>query len=174
MHVSVNAQMYHSEDESQNKIIVPRYGEDLGFKPAPGRSARMKRVKATRSKPELKLRKAIWNVGLRYRKNFKGLPGSPDIVLVKHRIVIFIDGDFWHGYDWNVKKLKLKHNVGYWIPKIERNIQRDREKDKALDSLGWLVLRFWEHQVNRQLGQCLKEILISVDERAFDLKLPEK
>ncbi|GAB3949931.1 very short patch repair endonuclease [Spirosoma harenae] len=165
--------MSRLKDEIQSKIVVPRYGEDMGFKPAPGRSARMKRVKATKSKPELKLRQAIWNVGLRYRKNYKNLPGSPDIVIIKYKLIVFVDGDFWHGHDWDVKKLRLKHNVGYWIPKIERNIQRDRETNEALTSLGWLVLRFWEHQVNQHLGTCLKEILASVDERFFELKLPD-
>lgn len=166
--------MPNSDNENQDKIIVPKYGEKLGFKPAPGRSDRMKRVRSTKSKPELRIRQALWNVGLRYRKNYRKLPGSPDIVLVKYKIVIFVDGDFWHGFEWDVKKVRLKHNVRYWIPKIERNIQRDRENNKTLTSMGWLVLRFWEHQINKQLGTCLKDILLAVDERTLSLNTVDK
>ena len=86
---------------------------------------RKKNMQAIRSKDttiELALRKALWKKGIRYRKNYKGLIGKPDIVITKYRIVVFCDSDFWHGYDWDNRKSRIKSNQEYWIPKIERNM----------------------------------------------------
>ena len=77
----------------------------------------------------------------------------------KYHIAIFCDSDFWHGYQWDAKKCKIKANRDYWIKKIEDNIQRDRDYDEQLIEMGWLPLHFWEHQINKDLEGCIDEIL---------------
>ena len=86
------------------------------------------------TKPELRLRRALWRAGHRYRKNVATLPGKPDIVFVRARLAVFCDGDFWHGRNWPERKAKLEqgHNPGYWVAKIERNMERDLDVDDAL------------------------------------------
>lgn len=119
----------------------------------------MARIKAKNSKPEMRLRKALWHAGLRYRKNYKFLPGKPDIINKKYKLAIFVDGEFWHGHQWKVRKNKIKTNRAFWIPKIERNIQRDLENNFALKKKGYTVFRFWEQEVKHELGRCVKEVL---------------
>ena len=118
-------------------------------------------MQAIRSKDttiELALRKALWKKGIRYRKNYKGLIGKPDIVITKYRIVVFCDSDFWHGYDWDNRQSRIKSNQEYWIPKIERNMKRDKEVTAVLVEQGWIVLRFWEHSIRKNLESCLDDI----------------
>lgn len=100
----------------------------------------MKRIKGKNTKPEKKLRQALWQLGFRYRLHPKNLIGKPDIVFVSKRLAIFVDGDFWHGYDWKFKKNQHKVNQEFWISKIERNIKRDREHTMKLINAGWCVL----------------------------------
>lgn len=129
---------------------------------------RKKNMRAIRSKDttiELALRKALWQRGIRYRKNYKGLIGKPDIVITKYRIAVFCDSDFWHGYDWENRKSRIKSNQNYWIPKIERNVKRDREVTVALVEQGWIVLRFWEHTIRKELEECVDDIQEAVDVR---------
>lgn len=129
---------------------------------------RKKNMRAIRSKDttiELVLRKALWQRGIRYRKNYKGLIGKPDIVITKYRIAVFCDSDFWHGYDWENRKARIKSNQNYWIPKIERNMKRDREVTAALVEQGWIVLRFWEHTIRKELEECVDDIQEAVDVR---------
>lgn len=129
---------------------------------------RKKNMRAIRSKDttiELALRKALWQRGIRYRKNYKGLIGKPDIVIPKYRIAVFCDSDFWHGYDWENRKARIKSNQNYWIPKIERNMKRDREVTAALVEQGWIVLRFWEHTIRKELEECVDDIQEAVDVR---------
>ena len=129
---------------------------------------RKKNMRAIRSKDttiELALRKALWQRGIRYRKNYKGLIGKPDIVITKYRIAVFCDSDFWHGYDWENRKARIKSNQNYWIPKIERNMKRDREVTAALVEQGWIVLRFWEHTIRKELEECVDDIQEAVDVR---------
>ena len=129
---------------------------------------RRKNMRAIRSKDttiELALRKALWQRGIRYRKNYKGLIGKPDIVITKYRIAVFCDSDFWHGYDWENRKSRIKSNQNYWIPKIERNMKRDREVTVALVEQGWIVLRFWEHTIRKELEECVNDIQEAVDVR---------
>ena len=99
--------------------------------------------------PELSLRRALWKRGLRYRLHVPDLPGRPDIVFRRSRVVVFCDGDFWHGKDWRSRRRRLKrgHNARYWVNKIRRNIQRDRNVSAALEAQGWHVLRFWEADI---------------------------
>ena len=90
-----------------------------GFNTTAARSRLMSKIKSQNTLPEIKLRKYLWNLGFRYRLNVAKLPGKPDIVISKSKLIIFIDGEFWHGYKWNQKKNKIKANRNYWIPKIE-------------------------------------------------------
>jgi DNA mismatch endonuclease (patch repair protein) len=118
----------------------------------------MSRIKNKNTAIEVALRKALWKAGIRYRKNYRPLPGIPDIALTKHRIAIFCDGDFWHGRDWEEKKGKIHNNADYWIAKIERNIARDYEVNAALTELGWTVIRFWGSDIKKNLAGCVYEV----------------
>ena len=111
------------------------------------------------TKPEVLLRKALWHKGLRYRKNYKALPGTPDIVLTRQHIAIFVDGDFWHGrgHEKNPAE-QIKTNHDFWRKKISRNIERDKEVDDALIEAGWLVLRFWESDIHKNLDECVQKV----------------
>lgn len=121
-------------------------------------SKRMANVKLKQGKAEVTLAKALWHKGFRYRLNYKKLPGSPDIAIQKFHIAIFIDGEFWHGYDWKNKKQKLKRNRNYWIEKIEENIARDIRVDKELIALGWIPLHFWSKDVTNNFIDCIKTV----------------
>lgn len=117
------------------------------FKTDPSTSKRMSEVHSTEGKDEVIIRKILWKNGIHYRKNYKDLPGKPDIALTKYKVAVFIDGEFWHGYDWENYKKHIKSNRDYWIPKIERNMKRDQEVNAKLKEMGWTVLRFWSKQV---------------------------
>lgn len=119
----------------------------------------MARVKGKNTKPEKRLKKALWHTGLRYRSNRRRLPGKPDITFIKHKLVVFIDGSFWHGHDWEIRKKSIKSNRDFWIPKIERNMQRDREINHYYLSRGWTLLRFWDFEVKKELGVCVKKVV---------------
>ena len=95
------------------------------------RSLTMSHIRSKDTKIERILRNALWHKGYRYRKNYKQLPGSPDIAITKYKIAIFCDSEFFHGYNWEIKKQKLGQNKEYWIKKIERNMARDRESDRS-------------------------------------------
>ena len=124
------------------------------------RSNTMKKIKGKDTSIEVILRKALWAKGYRYRKNYKKLPGTPDIVLTKYRIAIFCDSEFFHGKDWNELKVKLEkgNNPDYWVAKIGRNIQRDKEKDMLLNFMGWTVIHFWGNDIKKNLDECIKVI----------------
>ncbi len=130
---------------------------------------RRRNMQAIRSKDtsiELALRKALWERGIRYRKNYKKLIGKPDIAITKYKIAVFCDSDYWHGYDWENRNQRIKSNRDYWVPKIERNMERDREVTSALQSEGWLVIRFWEWQIKKHLDECVEEVLRTVSTRS--------
>jgi DNA mismatch endonuclease (patch repair protein) len=131
------------------RITVPRFEEAAGFYTTPQRSELMSRIRSTNTKPEVALRKALWHFGYRYRIHDRRLPGKPDLVFAKQKMVVFVDGDFWHGFNWKQKKTKIKQNAAFWIPKIERNMQRDREVNAQLEALGWRVVRIWEHELKK-------------------------
>ena len=122
------------------------------------RRKNMQAVKSTNSQIEQKLRLALWALGYRYRKNYKKLIGKPDIVLVKYKIAIFCDSEFWHGYDWENKKQEIKSNRQFWINKIELNIKRDKEVTNELESQKWQVLRFWGKEIQKNPESCIKKI----------------
>ena len=110
------------------------------------------------TKLELLFGKLLWNAGVRYRKNDKRVFGRPDFVIRKMRIAIFCDGEFWHGKDWDVRKSDHKTNKKFWFAKIERNIERDKEVNKALEQDGWTVIRFWGDDIKNNPNECLKTI----------------
>ena len=122
------------------------------------RSALMGKIRARHTKPELVLRKKLWALGYRYRLHVKGIPGSPDIVFKGKKIAVFVDGEFWHGKDWELKKNTIHKNRDYWIPKIERNIQRDQQNTRALHDKGWIVLRFWQRDIMKELELCISTV----------------
>ena len=97
-------------------------------------------------------------------KNYKQLPGKPDIAITKYRIVVFCDSDYWHGYDWENRHQRIKSNRDYWIPKIERNMARDKEITAQLQAMGWIVLRFWEWQIKKRLNECVDVVIKTIAE----------
>ena len=117
-------------------------------------------IKSKDTSIELLLRRQLWHKGYRYRKNDKNLPGKPDIVLTKYKIVIFCDSEFFHGKDWKILKEQLLSgkNSEFWIKKISRNIERDEEINKQLQFMGWTVLRFWGKDIKKNLDSCVKTI----------------
>ena len=129
------------------------------LKTIPETSKRMANVHLKGGKAETLLAKSLWNNGVRYRKNYKILPGSPDIAITKYKIAIFVDGEFWHGENWGYRKKRLNRNRYYWIEKIEENIARDKRNDLLLLNLGWTPLHFWERQVIKQLEDCIAIIM---------------
>lgn len=118
----------------------------------------MAKVKLKGGKAETLLAKELWHKGYRYRKNDKRLPGSPDIAILKYHVAVFVDGEFWHGYDWENRKLRLKSNREYWIEKIEENIARDQRNDQLLVQMGWVPLHFWEKEVLKKLDVCVTDV----------------
>ena len=129
----------------------------------------MSRIRGKDTKIEVTLRKALWQRGYRYRKNYKDLPGRPDIVLTKYKIAIFCDSEFFHGKDWEILKPKLEKgkNPDYWVKKIQRNIERDEEKDKILNFMGWTVVHFWGKDILKNTEECIRVI----EETIFDLEM---
>ena len=117
-------------------------------------SYNMSRVKNKDSEIELMLRRELWKRNIRYRKNVKTIFGKPDIAFKGKKIAVFVDSEFWHGYDWEHRKDDIKSNRDFWIPKIERTIQRDVEVTTRLESEGWLVLRFWGKEIKKNLLEC--------------------
>ena len=116
--------------------------------------------KGNDTKPEILLRKALWHRGIRYRKNWRKLTGCPDIVLTRQKIAIFVDGDFWHARGYQDRPgSQIETNQSYWQKKLARNVERDREVNDQLTEHGWLVLRFWESDIKKDLDSVLAEIL---------------
>lgn len=128
------------------------------------RRKNMQAIRSTDTSIEIALRTALWHRGVRYRKNYKQLPGKPDIAITKYRIVVFCDSDYWHGYDWENRHQRIKSNRDYWIPKIERNMARDKEITAQLQAMGWIVLRFWEWQIKKRLNECVDVVIITIAE----------
>ena len=115
----------------------------------------MSKVRLKGGKAETLLAKALWHQGYHYRKNDKRLPGSPDIAILKYHIAVFVDGEFWHGKDWEARKMRLKRNREYWIEKI---MARDLRDDQLLMQAGWVPVHFWEKEVIKDLPVCVSTI----------------
>lgn len=128
------------------------------------RKKNMQAIKATGTKIEISLAKSLFAKGYRYRKNDKTVFGKPDLTFKKLKIAIFIDGEFWHGKDWEVRKNTIQSNKEYWVSKIERNINRDKEVNEKLLKEGWRVLRFWGNEVKKDLNNCIIKIQKTIDE----------
>ena len=127
-------------------------------------SQRHKAMKANKSKDttiELLLRKALWQRGIRYRKNYKKIPGIPDIAITKYKIAIFCDGEFWHGKNFSEKI--FENNAKYWNNKIKRNKEHDLDVTITLRDMVWIVLRFWETDIKKRLDNCVNEVLNTIE-----------
>lgn len=114
----------------------------------------MSRVKSKNTLIEQALRKELWRRGLRYRKNSKAVFGKPDIVFLSKKVAVFCDSEFWHGYNWEERKKDFKTHQEFWIPKIERNMERDTEVTEKLKNEGWTVLRFWGKEIKSDTAEC--------------------
>lgn len=124
------------------------------------RRKNMQHIRGSDTKAEIKLRKALWHKGIRYRKNYKALPGTPDIAITKYRIAVFIDGDFWHARGHQeAPGEQVGTNQSFWRKKLKRNVERDREVNEALLERGWIVLRYWESDILKNIEECVEEIL---------------
>ena len=118
----------------------------------------MRRIRSKDTSIEIKLRKALWHRGFRYQKNCKGIIGKPDICFKGKKVAIFCDSEFWHGKYLTEGKYIPKTNTEYWIPKITRNIERDKEVNAILTEQGWIVLRFWQKEIEKDIGTCLTTV----------------
>lgn len=118
------------------------------------RRKNMRAIKNKDSQIELLLRKELWKRGLHYRKNVNRIYGKPDIAFIGRKIAVFCDSEFWHGYNWEERKKDFKSHQEFWIPKIERNMQRDIEVTEKLQSEGWTVLRFWGNDIKKNVNEC--------------------
>ena len=136
------------------------------------KAQRHKNMQHIRSKDtciEVILRKALWKRGYRYRKNCRDIPGKPDIAIIKYKIAIFCDGEFFQGKDWEVLKPRLEKssNAEYWVDKISRNRERDDLVNKKLLADGWTVIRFWGKDIKNNTEKCVRV----VEETVFDLMM---
>lgn len=133
------------------------------------RRKNMSKIHGKDTSIEVALRKALWRKGYRYRKNYKKIPGSPDICLTKYKVAIFCDSEFFHGKNWEVLKPRLEkgNNGEYWVKKIQENIKRDEENDKKLLFLGWTIIHFWGNDILKNTEQCVQVI----EETIFDIKM---
>lgn len=141
---------------------VPRFGS---FSPASASASFAKRQnKAKDTVPEMLVRKALWSRGVRYRLHVSRLPGKPDIVFTRERVVVFIDGDFWHGRNWEELEKKLRHraNAEYWISKIQYNRTRDHDQRKALEEQGWTVVQLWETEIIKNIEEAIEKVVITL------------
>lgn len=139
----------------------------------PTKAQRKKAMSHIRSKDtsvEVILRKALWKQGIRYRKNYKLLPGTPDIAITKYRIAVFCDSEFFHGKDWEKLQLRLANgsNSTYWIKKILRNMERDQDVERTLRSREWTVIRFWGNDITKNTQDCVKVIEEAIEERVIN------
>lgn len=122
------------------------------------RSKIMRAIRSTNTKDEVRLAKALWHLGYRYRKNNRKIFGTPDLTFKKLKIAIFVDSEFFHGKDWETQKNRFKTNREFWQKKIERNMQRDIEVNDHLMEKGWTVLRFWSTEIKNNLESCIAKI----------------
>jgi len=123
----------------------------------------MSRIRNRDTKAELVFRKALWKNNIRFRIHANDIKGKPDIIIHKYRLVIFIDGAFWHGYNWDVYKRKIHSNTDFWFAKIEENIRRDKLVNQYLLAKGYTVMRFWDHEIFKELPKCLNQVQLYIE-----------
>lgn len=126
------------------------------------RSEIMSKIKGKDTKVEVLVFRELRKRGIYFQKHYKRAPGNPDIALPRKRIAIFIDGDFWHGYDYNKTKKRLPKV--YWRAKIETNIARDIKNRRKLRRMSWKVMRVWEHEINRDLEKIMDRIVFQLND----------
>lgn len=122
------------------------------------RSRNMRAIKGKETRIEIKLAKALWAKGYRYRKNNKTVFGKPDLTFKKFKVAVFVDSEYWHGKDWDKQKFRIKTNRKFWWNKIESNIRRDKIVNKELKRLDWKIIRFWGDQIDKKLELCIFKI----------------
>ncbi len=130
------------------------------------RSKNMRHIKSKDTEIERILRKALWDRGIRYRKNYADVTGKPDIAITKYKIAVFCDSEFFHGKDWEQQKQRIAkgEHGDFWVQKISRNIERDNDVDRKLSAEGWKVIRFWGKDIEKNTEECVKVI----EEAIFD------
>jgi DNA mismatch endonuclease, patch repair protein len=122
------------------------------------KNPKMSKIRGKNTSIEIELGRAIWRAGLRYRKHYK-IKGTPDFVLVKYKVAIFCDSAFWHGYkNMKTKRHRFRSNQTFWMNKIRRNIERDKEVNKELRKLGWKVIRLWDFEIENNLDRAITKI----------------
>lgn len=119
----------------------------------------MQANKSRDTKPERIFARLLWSAGVRYRKQTRTIPGRPDFSIKRYKLAIFVDGDFWHGRDFDPEHNRFHRNRDFWIAKIQRNIERDQRVTAQLEARGWKVLRFWETDIKKAPGVCLRAVL---------------
>ena len=129
------------------------------------RTANMKAIRYKDTKIEIILRTELWARGIHYRKHCKDLPGKPDLAFKGKKVAVFCDSEFWHGYDWENQKDRIGTRREYWLSKIERNMERDREVNRSLEDLGYIVLRFWGKSILKNPSGCADEIESVLNQR---------
>jgi len=125
----------------------------------------MSRIRSKGTGIELAMAKALSYAGILYKSHYEVI-GKPDFAIPYLKIAIFCDSDFWHGNNWSKRKRRIRANRHYWLPKIERNILRDRQVTSSLKSQGWSVIRFWEHEIYEDMNKCLERIIKRVGKDA--------
>ena len=134
------------------------------------RRKNMQSVKSKGSVIEIMLAKELWARGYRYRKNDKTVFGKPDLTFKKQKLAVFIDSEFWHGKDWERRKLEHKSNIDFWHKKIERNIERDRDVNDYLLKEGWKILRFWGNEIKKNLPSCVLKVEQAINDPKSERK----
>jgi len=144
----------------------------VGLRPASAVASRAARRGSAKSNTrcELALRRVLWRLGIRYRLHGVGLPGRPDIVFPRQRVLVFCDGDFWHGRHLEARLARLArgNNAAYWIAKLRRNVERDLHQTRALEAAGWRVLRFWESDLLRDASDAADRVVMTLARRALN------
>jgi DNA mismatch endonuclease, patch repair protein len=161
----IEAMAMKSQEAHRRVNCTPNFA---GLRPASEAASRAKRANRKRdTRPELLLRSALWALGLRYRTHVSGLPGTPDLLFKRAGVVVFCDGDFWHGRNWPELRgqLERRHNADYWVAKIARNRERDCKHTERLTQEGWFVLRLWESDIVRDVGAAAAHVKATVEGR---------
>lgn len=139
----------------------------MGKRPKEVVSYNMSKIRSKNTGLEKKLEEILKMTGAHYEKQYN-LVGKPDFVFPEYKIAIFADSHFWHGYNWEELKKTLKTNKEFWIKKIERNMERDKEVNDKLESIGWKVVRLWEHEITKNPIDCYQKISNNLDKRRLE------